>query len=359
MVALFHVGQIPFAAGDVSGRLIFGMNDPFFWAAQIARILANGPGAVIFFFVLSGFVLTKVLDESREAAGVTTLRFLTGRIFRIYPGVLCALAIFVLVFVTLGRSIAHPSEYNPMSLLQNGLLRTSLDGVMWSMQLELAAAPLLLAVFYGWRRIGFAAIFWPYMIMLGLSFVGWWNQLIGPPGQFGQIYAFLAGMTVYLYGRKHVEALARPWVWAIAAGIGFLLTRHIVGWGSSFTYWFEAIFGSALVALLAFGVRAPKESWWFRALQFMGRISFSFYLLHPIVLAFAGDLSPFLGSAVAAGFHPLALAAALFVVSSAAIAPLAWLQFRLVEIPAIFAGKRLFAMEALQRHTQPSQSAAR
>jgi peptidoglycan/LPS O-acetylase OafA/YrhL len=241
-----------------------------------------------------------------------------------------------------------------MSLLQNGLLlRTSIDGVMWSMQLELAAAPLLLAVYYGWRRIGFAAIFWPYMIMLALSFVGWWNQLFGPPGQFGQIYAFLAGMTVYLYGRKHVEALARPWAWAIAAGIGFLLARHIVGWSSSFTYWFEAVFGSALVALLAFGVQAPKESRWFRALQFMGRISFSFYLLHPIVLAF-------LGSAVVAGFHPLALAAALFAVSSAAIAPLAWLQFRLVEAPAIFAGKRLFAREApLRRRTQPSPSAAR
>ncbi len=351
MVALFHVGQLQYVADGKAMRLIPSIGDPFSWPAQAARILANGPGAVIFFFALSGFVLTKLLIENSEGSpSVTTSQFIIGRIARIYPGAFCAIAVFYALYIFTGRSIAHPSEYQAWPLLQNAmLLRTSIDGVMWSLQLEIVAAPLLLAVYFAWRRIGFAAIFWPYMLLLGLSFVGWWNHLLGSPGQFGQIYAFLAGMTVYIYGQKYVDRLKYPLACALLVGCSFLAVRHIVGWSSYFTYWFEATFSSALIALLAFGVEAPRKSLLFRALQFLGRISFSFYVLHPLVLAFSADFSPLLSNAVLAGIPPLAMAGVMFVGSVALIAPIAWAQFRLVEVPGVLLGKRLFAMAAPPR----------
>lgn len=342
MVALFHVGQLQYSANGVSGRLIPSIGDPFSWPAQAARIIGNGPGAVIFFFVLSGFVLTKILHESTETTGAMTSRFFIGRLARIYPGAICAVGVFSIVYFATGRSITSPAEFMPSPLLQNFLLlRTTIDGVMWSLQLELIAAPLLLLVYLAWRRVGFRAILATYLVLLGLSFVGWWNHLIGPPGQFGQIYAFLSGMTVYLYAPDFLKHIKRPALWALAAATLFLLTRHIVGWSSYFTYFFEATFAASLVALTAFSIPAPEDSQLFRGLRFIGRVSFSFYLLHPLTLAFGPDLAPVFSAAVEAGAPPLALAATTFLISSIIILPLAWMQYRLIELPGIAIGKAL------------------
>src|SRR5436305_1744140 len=63
MVALFHIGLIRYF--DAFGReheLIVRTRGSD-WGDVGARILGNGPGAVLFFFVLSGFVLTKVLES--------------------------------------------------------------------------------------------------------------------------------------------------------------------------------------------------------------------------------------------------------------------------------------------------------
>ncbi|OYU91833.1 MAG: hypothetical protein CFE29_02990 [Bradyrhizobiaceae bacterium PARB1] len=344
MVALFHAGQMTYLADGAARSLIPSIRDPFTWPAQIARVFANGPGAVIFFFALSGFVLTMVLEQSKGSRASISLRFAVGRIFRIYPAVVSTLALFFIAYLVSGRSLATPSEFEPVRLALNALLLIkSIDGVMWSLQVEMAAVPLLLAVYFGWQRLGFAAIFWPYIVLLGLSFVGTWNHLFGDPGQFGQIYAFLAGMTVYLYGQRYVATLARPWLWTLAAVIAFLATRHIVGWSSYFTYWFEATFASAIVALLAFGVQASASAAWYRALQFIGRVSFSFYLLHPITMAFGADLSPALSYLVNAGLHPLGVAALLLIGSTALILPIAWVQYRLVELPMVSAGKAMLA----------------
>ena len=69
MVALFHVGQTPYVDDTGTARKLI---DPVLktvewtWAAQAARIVGNGPGAVIIFFVLSGFVLTLLLQRMRR-----------------------------------------------------------------------------------------------------------------------------------------------------------------------------------------------------------------------------------------------------------------------------------------------------
>ena len=63
MVALFHIGLFRYtdAFGHEHELIIRTRGSD--WGDVGARILGNGPGAVIFFFVLSGFVLTKVLES--------------------------------------------------------------------------------------------------------------------------------------------------------------------------------------------------------------------------------------------------------------------------------------------------------
>jgi peptidoglycan/LPS O-acetylase OafA/YrhL len=342
MVALFHIGLTPYV--DAMGhqqRLIARPGD-FSLIETISRILGNGPGAVIFFFVLSGFVLTKVLANGPSNAGKNCWQFLTGRIFRLYPAVLSTLAIFYAIFLVSGHSLTGADQFKPTSLLLNALLiRPTIDSVMWSLQLEMIAAPMLLLIYFAWLHFGARAVLLPYALLLILSFTAVWNHLIGSPNSFGQIYAFLAGMTAFLYGPKIVRDLKRPRLWLVIALIGFALSRPIIGWSSYWTIWLETIFGSAIVALLAFGPFGSLSSPALRAIRFLGKISFSFYLLSPIMLLPQHyGISEYLASAVDAGAHPLLLCAGLFVCAVAFTTLLAWLQSKVVEQPGMRAGRR-------------------
>lgn len=344
MVALFHIGLTPYV--DVMGRqtrLIAGAGRTVedSWADQAFRILGNGPGAVIFFFVLSGFVLTKVIENRPSDVATNCWQFLTGRIFRLYPAVLSTLATFYAIFLVSNYSLTGADEFSPTSLVLNALLiRPTIDPVMWSLQLEMIAAPVLLLIYFAWRHLGARAVLLPYAVLLILSFTAVWNHLIGPPNSFGQIYAFLAGMTAFLYGPKIVRGLKRPRLWIVIALVGFALSRPIIGWSSYWTIWLETIFGSTIVALLAFGPFEPPSSAPLRAIRFLGKISFSFYLLSPVALLLQQKMvDESLSQTIIAGFHPLVLCAVIFCCEVAFITPLAWLQFNWIERPGIKIGR--------------------
>jgi peptidoglycan/LPS O-acetylase OafA/YrhL len=161
MVALFHIGLTPYVDAMGHQQRLIARSGDFSLGDAIARILGNGPGAVIFFFVLSGFVLTKVLKNGPSNAGQNSWQFLTGRIFRLYPAILSTLTIFIAIFLVSGHSLTGADEFKPTSLLLNALLiRPTIDSVMWSLQLELIAAPMLLLIYFAWHALsaGKAAI---------------------------------------------------------------------------------------------------------------------------------------------------------------------------------------------------------
>jgi len=343
MVALFHIGLTPYVDAMGHQQRLIARSGDFSLGDAIARILGNGPGAVIFFFVLSGFVLTKVLKNGPSNAGQNSWQFLTGRIFRLYPAILSTLTIFIAIFLLSGHSLTSADEFKPTSLLLNALLiRPTIDSVMWSLQLELIAAPMLLLIYFAWQRFGAPAVLLPYALLLILSFTSVWNHLIGPPFSFGQMYAFVAGMLAFLYGATIVQKLKSPRLWLAVALLGFALTRPIIGWSSYWTIWLETIFGATIVALLAFGPFPPSSASAFRAARFLGKISFSFYLLSPIaLLPQHHGISEYLTSAISAGAHPLLLCAGLFVCAVALTALLAWLQFNFIERPGIIFGRTI------------------
>ena len=73
--------------------------------------------------------------------------------------------------------------------------------------------------------------------------------------------------------------------------------------------------------------------------RFFGKISFSFYLLHPIVLFYQKSFSAPVTEAVASGIHPLVICAVLFAASVCFITPLALAQYQLIELPFIKLGR--------------------
>jgi peptidoglycan/LPS O-acetylase OafA/YrhL len=210
---------------------------------------------------------------------------------------------------------------------------------MWSLQLEMIGSVMILGLYYAWLRFGKPAIFLPYFVLLALSFTAVWNHLIGSPNSFGQIYAFVSGMAAYIYGRQIVSNLRWPLLWLGLVIVGFAITRPIVGWSSYWTILLETIFGGSIAALLAFGAFQTPTGRLFSIARFFGKISFSFYLLHPIVLMYQKLLSAPVTEAVARGIHPLAICAVLFAASVCFITPLALAQYHLIELPFIRLGR--------------------
>ena len=292
--------------------------------------------------MLSGFVLTLVLQQGAERGVTKATLFFLARICRIYPAVITSIVIFVALFLFTGLSLTSPEQYSPWIIFLNGLLlSTTIDGVMWSLQLELIAAPVIFLVWLAWMRFGNKALTVAFVVLVILSFTRTWNHLIGPPAAFGQLHAFIAGMAAFLCGRKIVDRLHRPALWLTGMIVGFALSRAVIGWSSNWTILSETLFGAATVALLAFGKFNSRERRITGLARFFGRISFSFYLLHPLTMTLFASAAPTLTTIVNAGIHPLAIATTAFICSVAAVTPLAWLQYQYVERPFIKFGRGL------------------
>jgi peptidoglycan/LPS O-acetylase OafA/YrhL len=76
-------------------------------------------------------------------------------------------------------------------------------------------------------------------------------------------------------------------------------------------------------------------------LRFYGRISYSFYLLHPLILMVAWNQPDLLGQFIRAEFPPALLAAIMFGISVLLVTPLAMLSYRFIELPSMRAMKWL------------------
>jgi peptidoglycan/LPS O-acetylase OafA/YrhL len=243
---------------------------------------------VVLFFVISGFVLASSLSRGPQTIPAGGARFLNARLFRIYPAVFVTIVVFAAVFWLTGAFLSGPSAYSPVSLLRNALLLDfSIDGVMWSLQLEMIAIPLIFLAYIGWRQWGVIAPALLFAVLAGLSFWGPWNRAIGAPNLFGEIHAFVCGMAAFLVGPRLIKLCSPRMVFvafAAAAGL-FLGSRIIISPTSQWSPIAEAEFGTIIVATLAFGqLGAPASTFDHRLIRFFGRISYSFYLLHPLTL---------------------------------------------------------------------------
>jgi peptidoglycan/LPS O-acetylase OafA/YrhL len=343
-VAAFHSWQAPwltsvgqsrdFLSAVDGGTLVENLG------AAVLRVVGDGYGAVVLFFVISGFVLSGSLVRGPQNLATGASRFLNSRLFRIYPAVFATIAIFVALNLATGLA-----SYSALGLLRNALLLdTSIDGVMWSLQLELLAIPLIFVVYHGWLRWGAAALAAPFCLLAMLSFWKPWTHLIGSPNQFGEIYAFVLGMAAFLVAPRLIERYSPRIVTIVLTGAAalFLASRPVLGYASNWAALAEAIFGAIVVAVLAFGHPGGLATLLDRKLtRFFGRISYSFYLVHPLTLMVIWKVPSLLTAVITIGVPAIVVAAFLFVASAAAVTPLAFAMYRWVERPGVAAGRKL------------------
>ena len=273
-------------------------------------VLTEGFRGVDLFFVLSGFILMHAhSEEFRSLRRHFVMRFYAQRILRVYPlnaAVLLALVPLVLAlpgFVEWSRFDHgvpipwHQREFSGSGLMQTFLLAQTWtvvklgewNGPSWSLSAEVfgyAAFPLLAWAASRCRSgalaLGMAA---GSLVVLLLLLVRFHHAADNPTGTFGLVrmaFCFAAGIALArarallpragrLAGAVTLAALAEVALMLALPGLAALTTFGLAGliWGLSYK-------------------RGPVDSFLCsRPALFLGRISFSFYLVHYVPLHLA------------------------------------------------------------------------
>jgi peptidoglycan/LPS O-acetylase OafA/YrhL len=326
---------------------------------SVTAVVMHGAYAVNVFMMMSGFVIANLLADKNESYNV----FLVRRFLRIYPVFLVALAVAILarplyIPILLSSRVPLPWHYDRIWVAENNhfwphvlahlsmlygvipesTLRYSgiaLLGPAWSMTIEFQyylLAPLLILIA---RRFGGKG----------------WITVIAVAGLVSQVFAaslqrnfptslptflplFLAGMTSYwIYAQMREQEPKVP-ADILLAGVPLL---YLVTGSVPATIW-----GFTMALILANGqspvVSKMKSLLNQPSLLFLGKISYSTYLIHYPILW----LGKALVARVALHANPFVVAPALFALTIPATLCASALLYHFVEKPGIDFGRRLF-----------------
>ncbi|MFI6597303.1 acyltransferase family protein [Nonomuraea sp. NPDC050536] len=333
---------------------------------------APGWYGVLVFFLVSGYVVPASLERRGDLRG-----FWISRGFRLYPlwaacmvGVLALSAAGVLQVPSAGpvtSALAH------LTMLQDLLGVPRVLNVLWTLSYEMAFYLLLTALFrLGWHRRSLsAALAFTAVAVAGAGLLPTSLFAGNVPLTLAVALALVAaGLAGVLYGGPHARRVAAA---ALAVTVVVLLAcnGHFPAWQSliilatmfSGTVLYRAERGELTWFSAAWVVLVPFAAWALDAsgptrvatlaawatfaagmllrhrrvpgvLAWLGLVSYSVYLLHPLLLHSVDALLPDTG--VALGWRLAILAAAL-----AALLGLSALTWRWVELPGQRLGARL------------------
>jgi peptidoglycan/LPS O-acetylase OafA/YrhL len=325
----YHVG------GQLSGGSAYNWFDGL--AFRTVTALSNGVGAVVTFFVLSGFVLARSLDGNSDP-----VRFFRNRVFRLFPAAMAVVALLTALHWKFGIFVGYEASFDPLDVILNLLMiRSDINGVMWSMTVECAATPLILLSVWLFRTHGERPLWGLIAVLLALSSWGPYVHLFGGFTNLAPLYAFVVGVLLHFQGAR-IAARIGPGR-ATFAGIAAMAAFCFCGTRtqSALIMMLECLSAATLIVLIA---RYPAMSLFrpldFAPVRFYGRISYSFYLLHPLGIAFAFRI--FDPPALNALGLPLSITTIFVTLASILLTtPIAYLSWRFIETPCIRYGRQL------------------
>lgn len=272
-------------------------------AMRFLHIIFNADAAVVLFFVLSGHVLFASLQRksltnfhslspsNSYSSSLSSLKlfwqsinlwkylpvYVVRRLFRIYPVVISSFVVFAF-FV----------PWDLMRLIENMLLwKVDLNGVTWSLQVELIGS---LIVFFTWVFLNAIPRFPLLMPGILIASCLWAMQAMN---LFTYLPMFLMGCSISLYRNQfnHLlrpRSLRRTAIWTSI--FIFLTADFLIGKGAANVL----IVGIAATLIIA-GIVATIHSdplspdtklLRSNTVQFLGRVSYPFYLLHGAAIRF-------------------------------------------------------------------------
>lgn len=312
--------------------------------------VCNGGLSVLIFFLISGYVLGLSLDrEKRMTAGVWG-KFAIKRIFRIFPAHIVALffiAVYQLFFLkimnypntTVWFSWWYKTEYSGMEMLKNSILYSvSMNHIAWSLKVEFIASLFIPALHLINRR--FSPALDALMIFL-LVVLAYYHQEYKP---FAFLFIFYLGMMMPEYGKRLIGFLSRYLNGNLILLLSFIIMifPSLIFQKNFSHFLWEAAGAFVLMSILQFGegVRFSRilETRWVRS---FGKISYSFYLYHFIVLYVCSTIFiPHVPEGLLREY-PLLFSVGLCLISIGITLPISACSYRVIEFNFIDIGKRL------------------
>jgi peptidoglycan/LPS O-acetylase OafA/YrhL len=287
-------------------------------AGRLLVLMFPSTGAVLIFFVLSGHVLWRSFARNK-LTGEDTLDYLCARTFRLFP-------LIVVTVVPYGY-LANAS-WNQM-LANMLLLSNSLNGVLWSLQVEVVGSLVIFSIWLWSRGEQFKLL----LCLLGLIFL---VPIFGHVTRVMYLPAFALGALIGAVPTKIWRSRALLYcALAVLLGTGLFIPQ-----GLNTSNFLVALAAMAIVGCV--GTQRP------RFLQtplanFLGAISYPFYLVHPLGILI---VAPIVEAVTRNSFVQICLFAC---ISLSLAMPLAWLLHVTVEMPALRSRPRLRRAISLPR----------
>jgi peptidoglycan/LPS O-acetylase OafA/YrhL len=271
-----------------------------------------GGEAVLVFFVLSGFVLVKGVS-SRQ---FSWRAYFPSRLVRLYLPVFGAIILAVLLAVVVPRSfdpaasgwmLEHANPLDVKNILESAALvqpSTAVNSPLWSLRWEVIFS--LLLPLYVWlaARVRAVILLPAVAVAVGLGSVGMAAWSSGRVMDFlaaalAYLPVFLIGALLFSWWQRTKGQVAVPrWVTPAILTCGLTLTFLPWELGSSL-YAPESVLtypvvvaGASAWVVLALVSPAAQRVLEARPIQFLGRVSFSLYLVHEPIAVSIGLLLP-------------------------------------------------------------------
>ncbi len=342
-VAAFHSGHSRWSNGDLL-RDAYDREHPVYGPIGFFySFLCNGHAAVVFFFVLSGFVLALSTNRYAELNLHWARDFLIRRVLRIYPAVIGCIAILCLFYAITGLTMSGLGRdaFRPWNVVSNALLlRMDLNGALWTMQLEMLAIPVIMLSVLLIRNGFISVVIIIAFAFFSCSFSNTMRNLMAIGDvPVGMLFGFVLGVLSCAFGKKITRSYSpkasRNACW-ISVFILLATRPLLLGWACKWCPIVEAFASAGFIVCCTFGPRTSIQNLLERpSLRFLGKISFSFYLLHPMSVLVMGNATSLIESLRLLGIPSFAIAIGLAAASSATIIPLAWLSWRCIENPCL------------------------
>jgi peptidoglycan/LPS O-acetylase OafA/YrhL len=319
---------------------------------KIALTLQHGGAAVVIFFVLSGAVLRLSLDRRKnEPVFVTAIAFAGARALRLYPPLVACL----LLFFALGYAGITGYPIFPVQVLVNNawLYNTAMHGPSTTLQAELLAVPFILTAWLVRRWFGL-----PGLVLAFICSVLAYEMpalVFHLPNMHGYLVAFMAGMLAAEPALRALYERVPPESWWVALAT-VLMCQLVARLGSSTAAIGTAIGAGLLVSGLLYGKPGSLARILNRpAAQFLGKISFSLYLLNVPMLYV---IWTFTDRIAWPKTHALEAGLLTGVASLVLTIPFAVASERWIERPSVNAGKRFTRMVTRCFRRNPGPAAA-
>ena len=350
----------------------------------------NGRNAVVLFFVLSGFVLSQSLSRMNDSFFRTYGRFIAKRAFRILP---LAYAVLLISFVylrwygpgiplsTIGRGWLLVGYFRPrIADLVNTLLFVDyrMNGVYWTLYIEILGSLAMPLLFVVSKSVGALGNVFVLALLVFASFAAGTSFLFP---QF--FFCFYVGGICFLlreWADRHatagISAVVTP---IVLAALGLYILAYVHSTLGDVLYavtdvrpvgagrlWVQLPLESLGAAVLIFACSAPRCRvleiiFGNQMLRGLGRISYSLYAVHLIVLKAIFPLIALGLGGVLFEAPLLGPTLALLTVVPISIA-LAAIAYRYIERPGIALGRwastRIMHAHALQHPSALSRESA-